>query len=34
MGGDLTLEDRPPAGSRFVLELTAAHGPAGRPDSP
>jgi signal transduction histidine kinase len=34
MGGDLTLEDRPPSGSRFVLELVAAHGPASsRPDT-
>lgn len=30
MGGDLRLEDRPPAGSRFVLELAAAHGPGPR----
>jgi signal transduction histidine kinase len=35
MGGDLRLEDRPadggrPAGSKFVLELVAAHGPAPR----
>jgi signal transduction histidine kinase len=30
MGGDLRLEDRPPLGSRFVLELAAAHGPTGR----
>jgi len=27
MGGDLRLEERLPAGSRFVLELAAAHGP-------
>ena len=30
MGGELRLEDRPPAGSKFVLELVAAHGPAPR----
>jgi signal transduction histidine kinase len=30
MGGELRLEDRPPAGSRFILELVAAHGPAPR----
>lgn len=30
MGGELRLEDRPPAGSQFVLELAAAHGPAPR----
>jgi signal transduction histidine kinase len=30
MGGDLRLEPTEPSGSRFVLELTAAHGPAPR----
>jgi K+-sensing histidine kinase KdpD len=31
MGGDLRLEPIEPSGSRFVLELTAAHGPGPRP---
>jgi K+-sensing histidine kinase KdpD len=31
MGGELRLEPPEPSGSRFVLELTAAHGPAPRP---
>ena len=31
MGGELRLEDRPPAGSQFVLELAASHGPGGPP---
>ncbi|TMD28730.1 MAG: ATP-binding protein, partial [Chloroflexi bacterium] len=30
MGGELRVEDRPSAGSRFVLELAAAHGPVNR----
>jgi signal transduction histidine kinase len=30
MGGELRVEDRPSAGSRFVLELAAAHGPVSR----
>ena len=30
MGGELRVEDRPSAGSRFVLELAAAHGPVTR----
>ncbi len=29
MNGELRLEDRDPAGSRFVLELAASHGPGG-----
>ena len=29
MNGELRLEDRAPAGSRFVLELAASHGPGG-----
>ena len=29
MHGELRLEDRRPAGSQFVLELAAAHGPTG-----
>ena len=31
MGGELRLETAEPAGSRFVLELPAAHGPGPRP---
>jgi signal transduction histidine kinase len=31
MHGELRLEDRLPAGSQFVLELAASHGPAGSP---
>ncbi len=31
MNGELRLEDRPPSGSQFVLELAASHGPAGAP---
>jgi K+-sensing histidine kinase KdpD len=31
MAGDLRLEPTEPSGSRFVLELAAAHGPAPRP---
>ncbi len=31
MHGELTLEDRVPAGSQFVLELAASHGPGGSP---
>ena len=31
MHGELRLEDRRPAGSQFVLELAASHGPAGPP---
>lgn len=34
MDGELRLEDRLPAGSQFVLELTASHGPAGSPGAP
>ena len=29
MNGELRLEDRLPAGSQFVLELAASHGPGG-----
>lgn len=31
MNGELRLEDRAPAGSQFVLELAASHGPGGSP---
>jgi len=31
MQGELRLEDRVPAGSQFVLELAASHGPGGSP---
>jgi len=31
MLGELRLEDRQPAGSQFVLDLAASHGPAGSP---
>ena len=31
MQGELRLEDRIPAGSQFVLELAASHGPGGSP---
>lgn len=34
MNGELRLEDRLPAGSQFVLELAASHGPSGSPGAP